>query len=45
MGPDGTKRLSVDFAYALMIPFLTDEMIRPLKVFQILGLEPVNSCF
>ena len=33
MGPTGTKRLSVDFAYALMMPFLTGEKVIPLEQF------------
>ena len=45
MGPAGTKRISMDLALAPMITFLTDEMVRPLKGFQILGLEPINGHF
>ena len=45
MGPAGTKRLSVNFSLALMIPFLTGERVRLLKGFQILGIETVNGCF
>ena len=45
MGPAGTKLLSVNFAYALMILFLMCEGVRPLNSFQILGLEPVNGRF
>ena len=40
MGPAGTKRLSVDFSKALMIPFLTGERVRPLKVFNYYDLKP-----
>ena len=45
MGPAGTKRISINFASALMIPFLTGEMVRLIKGFLILGLEPVNIRF
>ena len=45
MGPASTKQLSIDFYYAPMILFLTGESIRPLKDFQILGLETVNDRF
>ena len=33
MGTAGTKRLSIDFSQARMIPFLMCERVRPLKGF------------
>ena len=45
MGPASTKLISVYFAYALMIPFLTVERVRTLNGIQILGFDTINGRF